>query len=223
MRAVIFDLDGTLVDSAPDIHASANALLKTLDLEPLSLELVRSFIGNGIPKLVERVMKAADIDFTEKRHEELTAAFIKIYDKNPVDKTTLYPGVRDILDLLQSRGYAMGVCTNKAYDLTVQVLKGVKIDKYFTAVVGGDSLPTNKPDPAMLKDCIKRLNATSVVYVGDSEIDSATAAGAAVPFVLFTNGYRKRPVSEIAHRTRFSTFSDLPGFMSVIGESSLAL
>lgn len=223
MRAIIFDLDGTLCDSAPDLRAVSNALLRSMGYQPLSLEVVRGFIGNGVPKLVERVMKYSDIEFTEKRHAEMTATFEKLYIANPVAHTVLYPGVRDALDMLKSRGYVMGVCTNKVHGITLQVLNGLKINDYFDAVVGGDSLPTRKPDPAMLLDCAKQLGAEDVWYVGDSEVDSETAVAAEMRFSLFTNGYRKSPVSEIKHTTRFSTFADLAGFLSAVNEKTVTL
>jgi phosphoglycolate phosphatase len=103
------------------------------------------------------------------------------------------------------------------------VLEGLKIDMYFDAVVGGDSLPTRKPDPAMLIDCAKQLGTENIWYVGDSEVDSETAVAADIKFSLFTNGYRKSPVSEIAHNNRFSTFADLAGFLSAVNEKTVML
>ncbi|MGE4610267.1 MAG: phosphoglycolate phosphatase [Paracoccaceae bacterium] len=223
MRAVIFDLDGTLCDSAPDLRATANALLRSMGYQPLSLEIIRSFIGNGVPTLVKRVMVHSDIEFTKERHAEMTETFEKLYSANPVALTVLYPGVRDALDMLQRRGFVMGVCTNKAHGITLQVLDGLKISQYFKAVVGGDSLPTRKPEPAMLQDCAKQLGCDDVWYVGDSEVDSETAVAADIRFSLFTNGYRKSPVSEIAHTTRFSTFADLAGFLAAVNEKTVTL
>lgn len=130
MRAVIFDLDGTLCDSAPDLRAAANKLLQSIGHKPLSLEVVKSFIGNGVPKLVERIMVHSEIELTMSRHIELYAEFERIYGANPVERTVLYPGVRDALDMLQRRGYAMGICTNKAHKITLMVLEGLKIDHF---------------------------------------------------------------------------------------------
>lgn len=214
MRAIIFDLDGTLCDSAPDLHAAANVMLASMDLEALPLDLVRTFIGNGVPKLVERVMIASEIPFTADRHIELTKIFEDIYIADPVTKTVLYPGVLDVLKQFKSDGYALGVCTNKVHRITLQVLEGLGIDRYFGAVIGGDSLPTHKPDPAMMHACIKELGGSDVVYVGDSEVDSETALAAKIPFILYSEGYRKSPVEKIPHNHLFDNFNKLPYILS---------
>jgi phosphoglycolate phosphatase len=210
IKAVIFDLDGTVCDSAPDLQASANAMLAGLNKKPLPLELVRSFIGNGVPKLIERIMAASDIAFSPQRLATLTQEFKQIYGADPVAETVLYPGVRNVLETLKADSFALGICTNKVHHLTLKVLTGLNIDQYFSAVVGGDSLPTHKPDPAMLFACISELGAKRTVYVGDSEVDAATALAAKQPFVLFTGGYRKSPVHEIPHSALFDEFKDLP-------------
>ncbi len=223
MKAVIFDLDGTLVDSAPDIHATANALLRSMGYQPMTLETIRSFIGNGVPVLVKRMMAEAGIPYTPERHAELTATFERLYSEKPVAYTVLYPGVRDALEVLAQRGYAMGVCTNKVHAITLQVLEGLRIDGFFGSVIGGDSLPVHKPDPAPLHACIKELGADSVVFVGDSEVDGATAEAAQVTFALYTNGYRKKPVAEIPHDVSFTNFADLAGFLAAVGEQTVPL
>lgn len=223
MKAVIFDLDGTLVDSAADIHAAANALLRSMGYQPMTPETIRGFVGNGVPKLVERVMREAGIEYTLERHAGLTATFERLYGEKPVAYSVLYPGVRDALEVLKQRGYVMGVCTNKVHAITVQVLEGLRIDGYFDVVIGGDSLPVHKPDPAPLFACIEALGADQVVFVGDSEVDGATAEAAKVPFALYTNGYRKKPVAEIPHTANFTNFADLAGFLGAVGEKTVKL
>ncbi len=222
MKAVIFDLDGTLVDSAPDIHAAVNALMRAMGYQPLAFPVVRSFIGNGVPKLVERVMRERDLAFTPQRHAALTEQFHALYAQQPARKTRCYPGVSEMLNRLKAEGYALGICTNKDMDLTRKVLDGMGIAGLFSATIGGDSLPVKKPDPAPFFACKQQLKAKSVVYVGDSEIDAATAKAAKTPFALFTEGYRKTPVAAIPHDVAFSDFARFAGMLPALFASRSA-
>jgi len=207
MTVVIFDFDGTLVDSAPDIHAAANALLRSISVEPLSADTIRSFIGNGIPKLVERVMRHSGIRFSTERHDALTQQFLALYTEKPADLTVCYPGVRALLSTLAHRGVRLGICTNKNHALTLRVLDALDLGGYFGAVIGGDSLATRKPDPAPLFACRDALGGGDVIYLGDSEVDAATAVAAGVPFGLFSGGYRTSPVTDIPHDFVCSDFN----------------
>jgi phosphoglycolate phosphatase len=214
VKAVIFDLDGTLVDSAPDIHATANALLHTHGQPPVSYAQLVSFIGNGIPKLVERLMRARDIEYSTAQHTELTDEFVALYRANPTALSEMYPGVQDMLATLSGQKIALGVCTNKNHDLAVQMLQELAIDGFFGSVIGGDSLPQRKPDPAPLHQCAHELAASDIVYVGDSETDANTAVACTVPFAFFTKGYRKLPISEIPHDQAFDDFAALPAMVN---------
>ena len=214
IKAVVFDLDGTLVDSAPDICASANTLLRSLGLSPLPEATVRGFIGNGIPKLVERVMKATDIWEEGKKFAQLTDSFSEIYAAAPTQYSKLYPGVETALSTLQSDGFALGICTNKSKRLTDLVVAGLLADIDFGVVLGGDSLDKRKPDPLPLQTCKTMLNATQMIYVGDSEVDSATAVAARETFLLFTQGYRHSDIGDIAHTATFDSFNNLPDLIS---------
>ncbi len=222
MKAVIFDLDGTLVDSAPDIHAAANALLNAVGYPPLPYEQVKSFIGNGIPKLVERVMRVSHIDHTPERHADLVARFTDLYSIQPATKSALYPNVDATLEYLDAQGFTLGVCTNKDRDLSIQVLKGLGIGGFFSSVIGGDSLPQRKPDAAPLLECARQLGADEFIYVGDSEVDAATAEAAKAAFVLFTEGYRKTPVEKRSHDFAISDFSDLAEFVETWFRASVS-
>lgn len=212
MTAIVFDLDGTLIDSAPDIHAAVNRMLEAEALAPLDLATVTSFIGNGIPKLVERVMRARDIP--ADRHDRLTAVTLEFYSRASTERTQLYPGLREVLPELQAQGFALGVCTNKPEAPARDILHRMDLARYFSVVIGGDALPVKKPDPAPLLAAFEGLGRARQLYVGDSEIDAETARRAGVPFLLFTEGYRKSPVDTLPHLARFSDFSALPGLVT---------
>lgn len=208
--AVVFDLDGTLIDSAPDIHVIANRVLADIGVEPISLPQTRSFIGNGAAVFVTRMREARGI--AESRQDELLRAFLALYD-DAVTLTTVYPDVPEVLEELKSSGALLGICTNKPLRPALSVLRHLGLSGLFNAVRGGDSLPQRKPDPAPLLDTFAALGEGQGVYVGDSEIDAETAARAEVPFLLFTQGYRKTALNEMRHAAAFDSFRDLPGLI----------
>tara|TARA_B100001173_G_C15828649_1_gene479415 strand:+ start:115 stop:777 length:663 start_codon:yes stop_codon:yes gene_type:complete len=208
MKAVVFDLDGTLIDSAPDICAAVNKMLACEGIAPIELSTVTSFIGNGMPKLVERVIHYVDLPL--ERHQDLTVATLGFYNQSPSDLTQIYAGVMACLDLLRSKGYSLGICTNKPFSLTQSVTQELEISRYFDVLVGADTLSVKKPDPAPLHYCIKELGFEEALYVGDSEIDYQTAQNALVPFALFSGGYRKESLSFFKNATIFDTFKELP-------------
>lgn len=207
MTSVVFDLDGTLIDSAPDIHTAVTAMLSDVGAEPLSLATVRSFIGNGVSVLTRRV---ADARGLSQPHADLLACFVQHYDAHPARLTVLYPWVRECLTALAGSGHALGLCTNKPIATTRAILATFGLEQVFGVVLGGDSLPTHKPDPAPLHAAIAALGGGRSIFVGDSEVDAETATRAGVPFALFTEGYRKTVVGDIAHAARFSNFKALP-------------
>ncbi|TGD67143.1 phosphoglycolate phosphatase [Tabrizicola sp. WMC-M-20] len=211
---LVFDLDGTLVDSAPDIQAAVNRMLAGEGVGPLDLTTVTAFIGHGLPKLVERVMGHVGLDMAQ--HPRLTKATLKAYHAGASDLTVVYPGVIETLDRLRQAGHAMAICTNKPEGPAREVLRDLGLEGFFSVVIGGDSLPVAKPDPAPLHACIAGLGGGSTVYVGDSEVDAATALAAGVPFALFTEGYRKTPVADLPHALAFSDFASLPEALAAL-------
>ncbi len=206
MAAIIFDLDGTLVDSVPDIHAAVNQTLADLGKPALDTATVTSFVGNGVPALAERLHAHAELSEPVAKVE---ARFRAHYDADPSSRTRLYPGVLEALDSLAAQGHKLGVCTNKPEAPARAILAALGVEARFHAVVGGDSLPTRKPDPAPLHATHAALGGGPVVYVGDSEVDAAAAHAAKMPFALFTLGYRKTPVAELPHDLSFDAFTDL--------------
>lgn len=213
MVAIVFDLDGTLVQSAPDLHNAVNHMLVQNGHDELSLGVVTSFIGNGVPKLIERAMIVSDIAITDTTHVRLMKQFSDFYAENTVGKSYLFDGVLPALEKLSSAGHKLAVCTNKPFDMTVKVLDGLNISSFFGAVIGGDSLAVNKPDPAMLFKVLDILEVKDCFYIGDSEVDANTAENARQPFFFYTEGYSKIPFVEMVAEAKFSHFDELCGII----------
>ena len=211
--AVIFDLDGTLIDSAPDIHATANRVLGSMGHGPLTMATVQSFVGKGLPNLVARLLEHVGEAPDGPRLAPTIARFETEY-LSAHDLTTLYPGVMAALTSLATQGAALGLCTNKPLAPALAVVDHLNLTRHFQAILGGDSLPIRKPDPEHLHATARLLNRASVIYVGDSEVDADTAIAAGVPFLLYTEGYRKSPVDQIAHSAAFDAYSALPDLVA---------
>ncbi|KAE9628180.1 phosphoglycolate phosphatase [Parasedimentitalea maritima] len=210
MARIVFDLDGTLIDSAPDIHGIANAVLAQEGLELISLEQTRDFIGNGAAIFVNRMRGARGIPDSEQA--QLLADFVVRYD-DAVHLTVIYPGVVAALEALKAEGHSLGICTNKPIRPCRSVLEYLKIDHLFDTMWGGDSLPVHKPDPAPLHAAFEALGEGPRLYVGDSDVDAETGERAGVPFLLFTLGYRKCAVDEMPHTVAFDDYTVLPALV----------
>jgi phosphoglycolate phosphatase len=207
MRGVVFDLDGTLIDSLPDVTNAANALLADEGLPSIPQSTVRGFIGLGERVFLDRLIAATDLDVG--RYDALMGRFFTHY-KNSTGATVIFPGVLDCLAALKADGYRLAICTNKPSGPLKSVLDALDLERWFDAVVAGDSLPIRKPDPAPLRLAFDQIGATEGVYVGDSDVDAATAQNAGVPFAFFTEGICTVPHDEIPKDRAFSDFAEVP-------------
>ena len=210
-KAVVFDLDGTLVDSAPDLATALNALLAEERRRPLTLDEVKTMIGDGAAKLVERAF-AATGDVPENDIPGLTERFLGHYEGHATDLTRPYPGVRETLDRLTADGRVPAVCSNKPEQPTREVLRDLDLDGYFAAVVGGDSLPgIRKPDPRMLQAVLDTVGAApgESVMVGDNANDVAVARALGVPVIVRAGGYTPLSPAELGADAIIDHFAEL--------------
>jgi phosphoglycolate phosphatase len=186
--AVIFDLDGTLVDSAPDLCGVVNDMLERHGRVLLDFDDIRKMVGDGAAKLIERGFGATG--GLPAPLPELTQEFIALYERRIADQTRPFPGVVSTLERFQAAGLPMGVCTNKTTRLSNRLLDALDLSKFFTAVVGGDG-PVRKPDPGHLRIVMDRLgtNAATTLMVGDSMNDVAAAKAAGMQVVAVSFGY----------------------------------
>ena len=207
-EAILFDLDGTLIHSAPDLRAAANHVCRQRGIEPFDLETIISFIGNGVPVLVKRIFDTRNIELSEQDYQQAIVDYLDYYDHHSTDLTAPYDGVIVALDWLKSRGVLMGVVTNKPEEPARTILRALQLNQYFKVVVGGDSTPAKKPDPRPYRAACEKMGVepSQSIYVGDSETDARTAQVANVPFILYTQGYRNLSVDEIGPWRRFDHF-----------------
>ncbi len=216
---VVFDLDGTLVDSLPGIAAAANGFLAEHGRPALPVERIGGFVGHGEDVFLERLILAGGLD--PACFDDVKPRFSQLYVEASRG-TRLFPGVAAMLDGFRAAGVPLGLCTNKPSGPTQVVLEAASLGGVFGAIVTGDSLPERKPDPSPLRAVLSRLGAASGLYVGDSEVDAETAARAAVPFALYTEGIRTRPLAEIPHDHAFSDFGALAGIHSALAKGERA-
>jgi phosphoglycolate phosphatase len=197
LEALIFDLDGTLVDTAPDLHAATNHVLATLKRRQISLDEVRAFVGHGARALIARGCEATGDPVDARAIETLYQEFIIYYARHISEHSRPYPGVLALLDKAKSAGLALGVCTNKLESLSVLLLDALDMKRYFGSIVGPDTTGVAKPDPKPFHESVTRLgrDPKAALMFGDSETDIRTAQNAGVPVIAVSFGYTAKHVS----------------------------
>ena len=203
---ILFDLDGTLVDTAPDLMLAHNHVMKKYGYKERKLSDIRKLAGGGskvmLTKSIHEIAElSGKIKKTEDVIEEMTKEFIDYYSKNILAESTLKKGVLDFLSWCKKNSISMGVCTNKQEHLSIDLLKKIKIYDFFDYVAGGNTFDYNKPDPRHLTSAIEIIGGsiTKSLMIGDSETDSNSAKAANIPFILLEEGYTEKKINEIHH------------------------
>ncbi|MGH9742908.1 MAG: HAD-IA family hydrolase [Candidatus Acidiferrum sp.] len=186
VRALIFDLDGTLIDSKHDLIRSVNAMLRELERGELGEEVISGYIGHGAPRLVNRVLGN---ECTEEEQKRALEFFLRYYEEHKMDTTRAYPGVAETLERLART--PMAVLTNKPVRISVRILDALGLSKYFRAIYGGNSFETKKPDSLGARMILKKLGAEprETLLVGDSEVDVQTARNAGMLAAAVNYGF----------------------------------
>ncbi len=201
VKCILFDLDGTLIDSVPDLAVALNKMLLDLDLPVVAEQLAREWVGNGAAKLVERGLchHGLNADALQSMHAKGLDLFLEHYNDCCADKTVLYEGVAQALAEFKRHQITMAIVTNKPRRFIAPILEHLAIDHYFSLLLGGDELAHKKPHPEPLLHCMDSLNisARSVLMVGDSRNDIEAARAANIPVVAMNYGYNHgRPIEQ---------------------------
>lgn len=215
---IIFDLDGTLIDTAPDLIDTLNVIFAREGLPPVPYEAARNAIGGGAKTMIARGIETEGRVFSAQKLEQMFADFIAYYSDHVADRSRPFPGVIEALDTLAARGCRFAVCTNKLEKLSVLLLTKLKLADRFVAICGQDTFGIQKPDPEILRQTIAAAGGMlrHSVMIGDSNTDIRTARATGVPVIAVDFGYSERPISEFGPDQIISHFSQLPALIAAI-------
>lgn len=205
---IVFDLDGTLADTAPDLAAALNHALAAMGRKTVPPESVRHLIGHGGRALLAKGL-AVTGETSEALVEQGYPVLLEYYTQHICEGTRVYPGLEAALGAIEAAGARVAVCTNKAEALALALFEALGWGNRFAAVVGGDTVATRKPDAAPFKEAVARAGGGRAVLVGDSIIDAGTARAAGVPFVAVSFGFRDQPVEALGADTVIDSYGQL--------------
>ena len=218
---ILFDLDGTLVDTAPDLMNAHNHVMRKFGYPTKSTEDIRNLVGKGAGALIGRsIWGQAKKEFSkvldEKIKDEMVKEFVNFYGKNIVNESTLVTGVKDFLIWCKEQNISMAVCTNKQEHLSNDLLKKIGIYDFFEYVAGSDTFDYCKPDPRHLTNVVEILDGdlNKTIMIGDSETDANAAKAAEIPVILLENGYTEKNTTEIYHNHLIKDFIGIEKIIS---------
>lgn len=215
--ALIFDLDGTLADTAPDLLGATNAVLASQGLPRMDLDHLRHMVGFGAKSLIGQAMEAAGRPVAEAEIPPLIEIFLAHYRDHVCEGSRLFAGVGDTLAALKADGARLAVLTNKPQELTDLLLPRLGIDALFGAVYGAGRKPYTKPDPRIFRDVVGDVGGGAAVMIGDSITDLKTARAAQAPCILFSHGYTPEPAASLGADRVLDDFAQLPGALAELG------
>lgn len=222
---IAFDLDGTLVDTAPDLLAALDHALETEGLNPPDDHESRNFIGGGARVMIERALAFNRVQFGKEKVDAMLRTFLSHYEDHIADHSRPFPGVDHALKRLAGEGAILAVCTNKMERYAVKLLDALALTQHFAFIAGSDTFPYRKPDPRHLTDTIERAggDAENAVLIGDSETDVITARAAEIPVVAVSFGYTDIPPAALGADTLVHKFEDVPAAaMALLAKRRLA-
>jgi len=216
---VVFDLDGTLVDTAPDLIDTLNALFRREGIAPVAFDEARQFIGGGARMLIERGLAATGRSVEPAAMDALYAGYVEAYADRIAELSRPFPGLETALDTLAARGFRFAVCTNKLERLSLKLLDALDLSRRFAFVCGQDTFGIQKPDPRVLEKTVSAAGGSLsvAVMIGDSKTDIATARAAQIPVIAVDFGYTDTPVRALDPDRVISHFDELPVAISDIG------
>jgi phosphoglycolate phosphatase len=209
---IAFDLDGTLVDTAPDLVGTLNVLLREEGLAPLPMDQARPFIGRGARWLIERGFQAAQAPLAAEAIPDLFNRFLAHYYAHIADESRPFPGCIEALTEMKAAGAKLAVCTNKLTDLSNALLGALEMSSLFDAVIGPDAAPAAKPDPRHLEAAVRAAGGTMAraLMVGDAATDAGAARAAGTPLILVSFGYTETPAKDLDPDILIDHFDQLP-------------
>jgi phosphoglycolate phosphatase len=224
MRTIVFDLDGTLVDTAPDLISTLNFVLAEEGLPPVAYQDARWMIGGGARRMIERALIAEGCKVPAAQLDRMLCTFIDHYGAHIADRSRPFPDLEAALERLATEGFRLAVCTNKLEWLAVRLLDVLKLSQYFAAICGPDTFGVQKPDPQILRLTIRRAGGEPqrAIMVGDSITDVRTARAASVPVIAVDFGYSEQPVATLHPDRLISSFTELPAAIDAIEGQRLA-
>jgi phosphoglycolate phosphatase len=219
---IVFDLDGTLIDTAPDLVDTLNVVFAREGMAPVPYETARSYIGTGARTMIMRGAEAEGRDLPPAKVDQMFADFIKHYGEHIADRSKPFPGLIDALDELAAAGHRFAVCTNKLERLSLLLLDALALSHRFETICGADTFGVHKPDPEVLRRTIHAAGGDPrhAIMIGDSITDIRTARAADVPVIAVDFGYTEQPVTELGPDRIISHFAQLPAAIAAVAPAA---